>query len=160
MEFAARLTQAQVSIHTPTQGVTLLAMTMVLRSCINVPPTIILRVTLLAMTMVLRLLVSIHTPTQGVTYHNQEHYVARKFQSTHPRRVWLRLLSLIRLRAGFNPHTHAGCDLIVTSICMASLRFQSTHPRRVWQALQCGTSHFLGQFQSTHPRRVWLWLRW
>ena len=99
--------------------------------------------------------VSIHTPTQGVTISFDGYLLNRQFQSTHPRRVWLRIayekvgiinvsihtptqgvtldihlsyteivvsihtptqgvtvpgflrLSLYRC---FNPHTHAGCD--------------------------------------------------
>ena len=77
--------------------------------------------------------VSIHTPTKGVTSgrrHNNGR--SEKFQSTHPRRVWL-------FDFFFN-----------NSIAM----FQSTHPRRVWQ---CLANDFLDsyKFQSTHPRRVW-----
>ena len=54
--------------------------------------------------------VSIHTPTQGVTLSSHrvdDHY---QFQSTHPRRVWLRIS--VNVRSAFG--------------------FQSTHPRRVW----------------------------
>ena len=58
---------ARVSIHTPTQGVTGSC-----RSIRYVP------------------IVSIHTPTQGVTKHSSKRIRKRKFQSTHPRRVWLR----------------------------------------------------------------------
>ena len=57
----------KVSIHTPTQGVTLFFLPQG-----NVK------------------LVSIHTPTQGVTL---DKYSVRSY-----------------LCAGFNPHTHAGCD--------------------------------------------------
>ena len=99
-----------VSIHTPTQGVT-----------INGP-------TGAACTFV-----SIHTPTQGVTLRlSQRMAISRLFQSTHPRRVWqdiaigevvlkgfqsthprrVWLLQPLRssLNGCFNPHTHAGCD--------------------------------------------------
>ena len=102
------------------------------------------------------ILVSIHTPTQGVTgWENPFECPNRRFnphthagcdfvspcnwmsvfefQSTHPRRVWLRIpdISLswcvsihtptqgvtipvcpVGLRTGFNPHTHAGCDYL------------------------------------------------
>ena len=54
--------------------------------------------------------VSIHTPTQGVTFLSGTERYSSGFQSTHPRRVWLRLI-LVRLQLlSFNPHTHAGCD--------------------------------------------------
>ena len=34
----------------------------------------------------------------------------RKFQSTHPRRVWQRIENLYPPIFRFNPHTHEGCD--------------------------------------------------
>ena len=55
-----------------------------------------------------------------------------KFQSTHPRRVWLRLQRLPMV------------------IC----KFQSTHPRRVWRYYR-HQEQTEQKFQSTHPRRVW-----
>ena len=55
-----------------------------------------------------------------------------KFQSTHPRRVWRIFAKLCKYVCCFNPHTHEGCDMIAFLIPMRSLRFQSTHPRRVW----------------------------
>ena len=55
-----------------------------------------------------------------------------RFQSTHPRRVWL--------RAG--------------TTCIPSWSFQSTHPRRVW-LIAVLSSLRADEFQSTHPRRVW-----
>ena len=83
--------------------------------------------------------VSIHTPTQGVTASNNTGKAAiTKFQSTHPRRVWLtsagawsyqsmfqsthprRVWHPSRERPldslSFNPHTHAGCDSISNNI--------------------------------------------
>ena len=60
--------EAVVSIHTPTQGVTI-----VIFNGINIS------------------IVSIHTPTQGVTSH----------------------LSSVSSMECFNPHTHAGCDLVM-----------------------------------------------
>ena len=82
--------------------------------------------------------VSIHTPTKGVTYDDIRKYIARLsfnphthegcdptllfevgksgFQSTHPRRVWLALVAILRLLASFNPHTHEGCDLVLRSL--------------------------------------------
>ena len=55
--------------------------------------------------------VSIHTPTQGVTYARNILKYCKMFQSTHPRRVWQKALSVWCSQNGFNPHTHAGCDL-------------------------------------------------
>ena len=78
----------------------------------------------------------------------------------------------------FNPHTHEGCDNIVSRFCRCNfgvsihtptkgvtdwtplfyiymLMFQSTHPRRVWLMTTVGAAYKM-LFQSTHPRRVWL----
>ena len=76
--------------------------------------------------------VSIHTPTKGVTIIDCSASKGMTFQSTHPRRVWQIVLRLVVaslvfqsthprrvwphfskltcLSAGFNPHTHEGCD--------------------------------------------------
>ena len=55
--------------------------------------------------------VSIHTPTQGVTKMPISVSASSRFQSTHPRRVWhITALGFIP-KNGFNPHTHAGCDI-------------------------------------------------
>ena len=56
------------------------------------------------------LLVSIHTPTQGVTVLLLLWTQSKRFQSTHPRRVWLILNDCVNIYFSFNPHTHAGCD--------------------------------------------------
>ena len=101
------------------------------------------------------------------------------FQSTHPRRVWQGNKLPTYHRNSFNPHTHAGCDIIQlsrNSYRMVSIHtptqgvtdrhqskggmrmFQSTHPRRVWH--QTNNQHYKHKlFQSTHPRRVWLWIK-
>ena len=102
------------------------------------------------------ILVSIHTPTKGVTRQRLILFqILFRFQSTHPRRVWpCNRLTLIKPK-----------------------QFQSTHPRRVWleqlhkQLYQAGVSIHTPTkgvtpnmfacrpdivFQSTHPRRVWL----
>ena len=112
-----------VSIHTPTQGVT-----------INGP-------TGAACTFV-----SIHTPTQGVTLRlSQRMAISRLFQSTHPRRVWQDIAIGEVVLKGFqsthprrvwpikqqttmnslcfNPHTHAGCDRRSLNSSIASFCF-------------------------------------
>ena len=81
------LLQVEVSIHTPTQGVTWWG-----------SPTW------------RRLSVSIHTPTQGVTWKCLIPNRTTLFQSTHPRRVWLFCSFGAVFTLCFNPHTHAGCD--------------------------------------------------
>ena len=102
--------------------------------------------------------VSIHTPTKGVT-RVQYHLIGNdRFQSTHPRRVWL---STVALGTSFNKvsiHTPTKGVTSATVKRVPSLMFQSTHPRRVWLRIKRmrSTSPW---FQSTHPRRVWLSLR-
>ena len=76
-----------VSIHTPTQGVTY-----AFWNCFCYDN------------------VSIHTPTQGVTIATISHIVWDEFQSTHPRRVWHNWKIEQDYKKCFNPHTHAGCD--------------------------------------------------
>ena len=102
-------TVSLVSIHTPTQGVTFLRLTLYLGYCVSIhTPT--QGVTSAMKTDILKLAVSIHTPTQGVTYYplrmklfdyhvsihtptqgvtNGLYGITRGnvFQSTHPRRV-------------------------------------------------------------------------
>ncbi len=56
----------------------------------------------------------------------------QEFQSTHPRRVWQYDDKPCIWESRFNPHTHAGCDVNKISITLHSRMFQSTHPRRVW----------------------------
>ena len=98
-----------VSIHTPTQGVTLdQAAVAALEAGFNPHTHAGCDKQLDKETR--NLLVSIHTPTQGVT-----------FCSTMITRVLL----------CFNPHTHAGCDGAIGKTDRRNRRFQSTHPRRV-----------------------------
>ena len=131
---SAQTVSREVSIHTPTQGVTGVFGWSIAHHQ-----------------------VSIHTPTQGVTHcgirkipmflsfnphthagcdidswHKERGF---KFQSTHPRRVW-RCKRAYRQRyfQCFNPHTHAGCDHGHHALRSITGLFQSTHPRRVWRA--------------------------
>ena len=98
-----------VSIHTPTQGVTTLA------AVNSRNPR-----------------VSIHTPTQGVTQAEVWKVWHRSF-NPHTHAGCDQVLQHISLPYRcFNPHTHAGCDWKHLQDHHAS-RFQSTHPRRVWQ---------------------------
>ena len=106
----------QVSIHTPTKGVTL--------QVILLHPSLI---------------VSIHTPTKGVTLltcrfwtrtssfnpHTHEgcdvdnqgtNKTEGEFQSTHPRRVWQLARVIKAIAVSFNPHTHEGCDGLLLSL--------------------------------------------
>ena len=116
-----------VSIHTPTQGVTIPCP--VWRGCI---------------------IVSIHTPTQGVTAATIFCSEFNKFQSTHPRRVWL-IYHFLHFRTEcFNPHTHAGCDRGNTYNILPFNLFQSTHPRRVWLRLDRSRRRWISFNPHTH----------
>ena len=98
-----------VSIHTPTKGVT--------KYC-----HITCFITF----------VSIHTPTKGVTAYRKPLSSHFSFQSTHPRRVW-RSAQAFPVSLWQFQSTHPrrvwpiGCKLEIRV-----LQFQSTHPRRVW----------------------------
>ena len=107
-------THSVVSIHTPTQGVT----TRIWFFCCSVSfnPHTHAGCDLIPVVLILSLKqVSIHTPTQGVTYLMFSSTIISKFQSTHPRRVWLARGKNVQVKGGFNPHTHAGCDWSLNS---------------------------------------------
>ena len=56
--------------------------------------------------------VSIHAPTQGATRSRRNIGAKNRFQSTHPRRVRHGLgRPAVQPVQGFNPRTHAGCDV-------------------------------------------------
>ena len=123
----------RVSIHTPTQGVT----------SFHVPPQLDKHV-------------SIHTPTQGVTFASWAKTAPNKVSIHTPTQgvttgIWLSCHCYGRVSihtptqgvtatwwltwaaaSSFNPHTHAGCDLLVQPSSIKRWLFQSTHPRRVW----------------------------
>ena len=144
-----------VSIHTPTKGVTISCRLLVrLTACFN-PHT--------------------HEGCDfGFCYHKHGTF---GFQSTHPRRVWRKLESQNVVNNSVSIHTptkgvtHLFClhvrvsDVsihtptkgvtIITILNFLILLFQSTHPRRVWPLMQ-GRAALTNAFQSTHPRRVWL----
>ena len=126
-----RFTYKDVSIHTPTQGVTMEYFLQYARY--RFQSTHPRRVWLLSSSLKSATKnVSIHTPTQGVTHLRLPQRLIPMFQSTHPRRVWQKwnaLLLKVRLFQSthprrvwhrgwheqipmlcFNPHTHAGCD--------------------------------------------------
>ena len=165
-----------VSIHTPTQGVTLWLVIFWLIWSFNPHTHAGCDSDLLTPANIT--FVSIHTPTQGVTQDMSLPLLLPMFQSTHPRRVWLYLAGEIPDEVSFNPHTHAGCDCYEdpnqrcgrvsihtpTQGVTEYLRhletineFQSTHPRRVWR-LAARYFRRPSLFQSTHPRRVWPYL--
>ena len=103
----------QVSIHTPTKGVTQI------EYCRHYHDS-----------------VSIHTPIQGVTHKGSKTTAVWKFQSTHPYRVWRMVQLIIISKLCFNPHTHTGCDRTAAIMASSYYKFQSTHPYRVWLSIR------------------------
>ena len=85
--------------------------------------------------------------------HLQDHHASR-FQSTHPRRVWLSINAQLTLYGSFNPHTHAGCDC--WSLSTSFVYYVSIHTPTQGVTLVLRRQRKLYLFQSTHPRRVWL----
>ena len=145
--------QDRVSIHTPTQGVTLISLTSLAilkfqsthprrvwqqntRSvcycqCFNPHTHAGCDVGRLRHISSIKSFQSTHPrrvwPWSGQTIHGDY-----GFQSTHPRRVWPSAFPLNSRYSGFNPHTHAGCDIDLHDALLSAIEFQSTHPRRVW----------------------------
>ena len=78
-------------------------------------------------------IVSIHTPTQGVTTSIMYPAQASQFQSTHPRRVWLRRTAESSDRSQVSIHTPTQGVTYHIFKGYPGIKFQSTHPRRVWQ---------------------------
>ena len=121
-----------VSIHTPTQGVTFITISLVTLNGFQ------------------------STHPRRVWHRNigvgQSGYW---FQSTHPRRVWHPNLAILCGVRCFNPHTHAGCDPVNTA---AYTRIKvSIHTPTQGVTEQYGRDNLIPfLFQSTHPRRVWL----
>ena len=99
----------------------------------------------------------------------------RWFQSTLPRREWHIPRMQLSNISNFNPHSHAGSDVL--GRCLATIynisihtptqgvtlpvsslsgikRFQSTLPRREWLP-HCASRYSGFPFQSTLPRREW-----
>ena len=102
----------EVSIHTPTKGVTLRLHHHIEHVAVSIhTPT--KGVTDLLTFSCDFCRVSIHTPTKGVT------------KNTF-RKIYIFLC--------FNPHTHEGCDIRLQRLQTATCKFQSTHPRRVWHS--------------------------
>ena len=134
-----------VSIHTPTQGVTSSFLSFK-KGYLRFNPHTHAGCDPLSPSLYRLYRVSIHTPTQGVTSKwNNIVIPVCKFQSTHPRRVWLFLEAKkgswqefqsthprrvwrpfnthTGVQVSFNPHTHAGCDLTFTSTTISFCGF-------------------------------------
>ena len=143
----------KVSIHTPTQGVTV---------SINTGNRLHR--------------VSIHTPTQGVTSRSERNTNRISFNPhTHAGCDLDAILQGLICMLGFNPHTHAGCDdycLYLHASLHVSIHTPTqgvTSNRTVGIPLKKVSIHTPTQgvtrkkgyvkriylrFQSTHPRRV------
>ena len=90
-----------ISIHTPTQGVTVNSLY----------PSQFYQI-------------SIHTPTQGVTFVSHSSNSCGKFQSTLPRREWREMgIPHLRCRDDFNPHSHAGSDTLLVKWLQSCVYF-------------------------------------
>ena len=99
--------------------------------------------------------VSIHTPTQGVTSrHNPRRDLHQVSIHTPTQGVTISAYSPISIIFRFNPHTHAGCDIrhpIKAVMQIVSIHTPTQGVTNVWDNMVVTDG-----FQSTHPRRVWL----
>ena len=96
-------------------------------------------------------MVSIHTPTKGVTAQWKLLPRTESFQSTHPRRVWLFVLSFSLFVSIHTPTK--GVTLFQVWICRlmrVSIHTPTKGVTDVYSNVVPDT-----MFQSTHPRRVW-----
>ena len=75
--------------------------------------------------------VSIHAPTQGATAYFWNLGVAYIVSIHAPTQGATTIVDGLTQLPGFNPRTHAGCDLKNELTKTLHPRFQSTHPRRV-----------------------------
>ena len=121
---------SEVSIHTPTQGVTITSCKATINPMFQ--STHPRRVWLPKLNGKKYWLC--FNPHTHAGCDNQALYIIRNelFQSTHPRRVWQSLKTIDYGQESFNPHTHAGCDSNTARVNPNLSLFQSTHPRRVW----------------------------
>ena len=102
-------TKGQVSIHTPTWGVTLYQVNIGSASSVSIhTPT--WGVTLYQVNIGSASSVSIHTPTWGVTLYQVNIGGASSFQSTHLHEVWQHQSGRGSTTTSFNPHTYMRCD--------------------------------------------------
>ena len=101
---------SSISIHTPTNGVTLY-LNIFVRFC----------------------QISIHTPTKGVTLTSWSAAERLVYFNPHSHEGSDQFATLyISSVQNFNPHSHEGSDLNIQFIFFAKIKFQSTLPRREW----------------------------
>ena len=78
-----------------------------------------------------------------------------KFQSTHPHGVRQHFLRQQQSKClSFNPRTHTGCDMVISSVRGQQIEFQSTHPHGVRPQMRQRAVFANAVFQSTHPHGV------
>ena len=166
---------AIVSIHTPTQGVTVVHFRLY-GNRLGFNPHTHAGCDSCKIPHIRHRQVSIHTPTQGVTRQSMLfHSLLISFNPhTHAGCDLLLLVMLSVLLRSFNPHTHAGCDCVCIMLylcwigfnphthagCDCSWSFFSvgfevsihTPTQGVTSKIETCLSDYV--FQSTHPRRV------
>ena len=99
--------------------------------------------------------VSIHTPTQGVTIGGWSSVININVSIHTPTQGVTLLTSLVckPFLLCFNPHTHAGCDVIGISGDI-HFGYVSIHTPTQGVTFIIKTGIGYEKFQSTHPRRV------
>ena len=140
-----------VSIHTPTQGVTFAQCVFELPKRFN--PHTHAGCDYSNRRWLYNTTVSIHTPTQGVTCQHKVS-IAYGYVSIHTPTQGVTQTPIVpTLVVGrFNPHTHAGCDRNCSNFNEYFVCFNPhTH---AGCDFNIGIIWKYGKFQSTHPRRV------
>ena len=124
------LQKSQVSIHTPTKGVTkLLAFTILCRKFQSTHPR---RVWLADGKYTLKQTVSIHTPTKGVTFCARRFFAQPGVSIHTPTKGVTFVNNIICCKCFVSIHTPTKGVTYVYTIHIRDAKFQSTHPRRVW----------------------------
>ena len=103
-----------ISIHTPTKGVTLIRQISLIVA-IHFNPHSHKGSDIANLTIPLNTTISIHTPTKGVTLKIQCQQLWDTFQSTLPQREWHDEFVKHQQFSNFNPHSHKGSDEETTS---------------------------------------------
>ena len=163
-----------VSIHTPTQGVT--HNTTGISTNVSFNPHTHAGCDKNVTIHKFLVFVSIHTPTQGVTNRHRRIHHTWRFQSTHPRRVWLFFCkySFRSISVSIHTPTQGVTRYIVVNQILLGVSIH-TPTQGVTKKINNGVQpqlvsihtptqgvtgnnvkYFPGmEFQSTHPRRVW-----
>ena len=150
-------TSTTVSIHTPTQGVTTnFTKNYILCRCFN--PHTHAGCDINRPPSKLQHNVSIHTPTQGVTVVRYCLWLVICFNPHTHAGCDKGAMRWVDNNVSFNPHTHAGCDVLRVIMIIEFGVSIHTPTQGVTYILWERFLHKL--FQSTHPRRVWLLWEW